>query len=228
MTDMIQEFEKTLPLLKTDADGFAKRLKNIDWDGAEDRDQALLRAALMAVRSAEREIARQKARIQKLESLSMTDENTGLLNRRGFQRELTRALSAARRKSQKGILVICDLDGFKNINDTYGHAAGDAVIAQIAKLLQENVRESDSVARLGGDEFAILMIDTDEEKATKRAQELNQIVNNFVVGWNGNKIPARASFGVACIDPQVTASQLYHNADLAMYEHKRNNHIKTA
>ena len=223
-SSFIQEFEQSFPNLPLDFQSFAKRLKKINLNEARedsDRNQILLRTALIAVRAAEKELAAQRARIQDLESMTMTDESTGLLNRRGFQREIRKALSGARRKGKKGILVICDLDGFKEINDTYGHSAGDFVLSQIAGLLQGNVRGSDSVARMGGDEFAILMLDTTEERAETRAAELSKIINSFKTEWNGIPIPIKASFGIAPLDSTYSPNDLYNAADQAMYRHKR-------
>ncbi len=220
----IQEFEKSFPNLPLDFNSFARKLEKVNLDLNEDSEaarEALLRTALIAVRAAEREIAKQKARINKLESLSMTDEATGLLNRRGFYKEVTRALSGARRRDKKGVLVICDMDGFKAINDTYGHAAGDEVLVQIAELLNQYVRKSDAVARLGGDEFAILMVDATEEKAAERARDLSTLINGYLVRWQGETIPVCASFGITTLDPSVEPAELYKAADMAMYEHKR-------
>ena len=227
----ILEFEKSFPNLPLDFNAFARKLRKVDIESTTDdaeAHEALLRTALIAVRAAEREIARQKSRINKLESLSVTDETTGLLNRRGFQREIARALSGARRRNKKGVLVVCDLDGFKAINDTYGHAAGDEVLMQISELLNEHVRKTDAIARLGGDEFAILMVDASTEKAAERAMQLSQIINSYVVNFQGQSIPVNASFGLTTIDPSVSASDLYKAADMAMYDHKRNKAVKTA
>src|SRR3546814_4310772 len=82
-------------------------------------------------------------RSRSLESLSVTDEMTGLLNRRGFGLELSRALARARRQNESGLLVMCDLDNFKAINDTYGHPAGDAILRAVGKALKRNTRESE-------------------------------------------------------------------------------------
>ncbi len=227
----IQEFEKTFPNLPLDFNSFARKLSRIEIDmegEAKDTQEAILRTALIAVRAAEREIAKQKARINKLESLSSTCEATGLLNRRGFYKEVARALSGARRRNKKGVLVICDLDGFKSINDTYGHAAGDEVLVQVSELLMQHVRKSDAVARLGGDEFAILMVDASAEKAAERARQLSLIINGYLVRWQGETIPVTASFGLTTLDPTANASDLYKAADLAMYEHKRNKSKKSA
>lgn len=223
-TSFIQDFEQNFPNLPLDFQSFAKKLKKVNLDESRDdaeRNHILLRTALIAVRAAERELAKQRARINDLESMTMTDESTGLLNRRGFQREIRKALSGARRKGKKGILVICDLDGFKEINDTHGHIAGDQVLTEIAAILQENVRGTDSVARLGGDEFAILMMDACEERAEKRATELSAIINSHMAKIDGKEIPVKASFGIAALDSTASAADLYNAADKAMYEHKR-------
>jgi diguanylate cyclase (GGDEF)-like protein len=223
-TSFIQDFENSFADLPLDFKSFAKKLRSIDSDSvnkAEAQQQMLLRTALIAVRAAEREIARQQARIHTLESLSVTDETTGLLNRRGFQREMTRALSGSKRRSGQGILVICDLDGFKAINDTHGHAAGDEVLLQVAELLHQYVRKTDSVARIGGDEFAILMLDASVELANQRAQELQNAINSLLVRWQDSSIRVQASFGVSVIDPAMDAATLYQAADSAMYQHKK-------
>src|SRR3546814_1418393 len=95
---------------------------------------------------------------------------TGLLNRRGFGLELSRALARARRQNESGLLVMCDLDNFKAINDTYGHPAGDAILRAVGKALKRNTRESDYVARVGGDEFAVR-----SEEHTSELQSLLRI-----------------------------------------------------
>src|SRR3546814_19486078 len=103
----------------------------------------LLDALRTAAAEAEQTLALQRARIRYLESLSVTDEMTGLLNRRGFGLELSRALARARRQNESGLLVMCDLDNFKAINDTYGHPAGDALLRAVGQALK---RDRKSVA----------------------------------------------------------------------------------
>ncbi len=220
----INEFDGNFSGISLDFSSFAKRLRKVNLSAsslATSDDQNLLRTALIAVRAAEQEIAEQKTRINQLENLAITDETTGLLNRRGFHREMSRALSSAKRKSKKGVLVICDLDGFKSVNDTHGHAAGDEVLVRVADLLNENVRLSDSVARLGGDEFAILMMDTSVSKAKERATELSRLVNSLIVEWQGQEIGVKASFGLVPLEADMTAAELYKQADAEMYQHKR-------
>src|SRR5208283_4427993 len=106
---------------------------------------------------AEHVIRSQAEHIRRLESLAMTDELTGLLNRRGFMMALQRELSMAKRDSAaNGIVAMIDLDGFKSVNDTWGHNVGDDYLQSVAEALLGLVRSSDIVARLGGDEFAII------------------------------------------------------------------------
>ena len=96
------------------------------------------------------------------------DVLTPLLNRRAFMREVQRAIAVARRHDIPASVIFFDLDGFKAINDRYGHAAGDAALVAVAQRLQHDVRESDVVGRLGGDEFAILLQHADRDAATER------------------------------------------------------------
>ncbi|MGB0671551.1 MAG: GGDEF domain-containing protein, partial [Rhodospirillales bacterium] len=157
--------------------------------------------ALDAAQAAEAHLAEVTRRLAHLEKLAMTDELTTLLNRRGFQEELMRVLSNASRYGEHGILVYVDLDGFKPINDTYGHLAGDDVLKRVAQLLRENVRSTDYVARLGGDEFAVLLTRTDWDNGLMRAELLETLLNNAYTGWEGRMIPIRASFGIQAYHP---------------------------
>ncbi len=179
------------------------------------------RNALVAVLDAERRMVQQRDRIMYLERLTMTDELTGLLNRRGFQAQLRRALAAANRYEERGLLAYVDLDGFKPVNDTYGHAAGDEVLRQVARVLNDNVRDTDCVGRLGGDEFAILLTRTSPKDGVKRARWLEELVNTTVVDWQGRNIALRASFGFQRYGPKDDEHELLKRADSAMYNAKR-------
>src|SRR5258708_38522779 len=100
-----------------------------------------------------RKLQQQRGRMEYRESLSVTDELTQIKNRRGFMTDLQRALAESKRNGNGGVLLMIDLDGFKAINDTHGHAAGDEVLIHAAGVLNGHIRPSDTVARLGGDEF---------------------------------------------------------------------------
>jgi len=176
--------------------------------------------ALAAASDAERLLAVQQERIAELELLALTDELTGLLNRRAIEAEMDHALAAARRYDERGVLVYMDLDGFKAINDTYGHAADDEVLRQVARVLEKNVRDSDRVGRLGGDEFAILLARTSWEDGLKRADAIDHVVNTTVIDWNGYILALKASFGVHQYNANDSDGDILNHADKAMYKIK--------
>jgi len=180
----------------------------------------LLRETMRRLQEAERIMAEQQERIEYLETLSTTDELTGLLNRRGFMAALRRELAAARRTGQGGILLIVDLDDFKSINDDHGHVAGDAYLQQAARILTESVRSHDIVARIGGDEFAVLLTQVDSEAGLARAESLTQRFNTSTLSWQQTSLPLRASFGSTPFKPGDQEDALVRRADIGMYKNK--------
>jgi diguanylate cyclase (GGDEF)-like protein len=182
--------------------------------------------ALIAATHAERRIVELRQRIAQLERLAMTDELTGLLNRRGFETELQRTLALASRYDEPGLLVYVDLDGFKLVNDTYGHAAGDTVLKCVGRLLTDNLRCTDFVGRLGGDEFAVLLPRTSQKRGANRIRALRRMLNPVAVLWNGATITVRASLGVQAYgtDNAADGAQLLSRADSSMYQTK---HLRT-
>ena len=187
----------------------------------DEAGRRLLEDLLDIAADADRRIAEQCARIRHLEDLSITDELTGLLNRRGFRLEFERALARARRRGETGVLLLCDLDGFKPVNDTFGHPAGDAVLRAVADLLRGRTRHSDYVARLGGDEFAVIMTDTTPQRAAARAARLRLRLNQMEIGWNEARIPVSASFGIAAYGPDSQFDGLMMSADRDLYRDKQ-------
>ena len=175
-------------------------------------------------------IAEQRERIAYLESLTTTDELTGLLNRRGFYGHFRRELAAARRHGgdghsghsghSGGVLVIIDLDGFKRINDTHGHMAGDAYLRQVARLLAGTVREQDVVARLGGDEFALLLTGMDAACGAVRARQIAEAAGRHSVQWNNAELPVRFSYGVQPYGADDREEEVIRLADSLMYSNK--------
>ncbi len=181
-----------------------------------------METALISARKTELHVAELQEKIVDLERLAMTDELTGLLNRRGFPCRLSQAISAAKRYNDYGVLIYVDLDNFKPINDTFGHAAGDEVLRHVARLLQENVRDFDTVGRLGGDEFTVLLSRTSFEGGLKRAETLDAIINSSFLHWNGRPIGISASLGVLVFGPEASdPMELLNQADSAMYKNKR-------
>lgn len=184
------------------------------------RAESLIRRLLESLGEAEQRLMAQDTRIRHLESLSLTDELTGLMNRRGFDAELTRALARAQRHNETGVLLMCDLDRFKAINDTYGHPAGDAVLKAVGSLLDRTVRTSDAVARLGGDEFAALLIDAAVEAVSSRIADLREALSGLIVEYDGLRVVASASLGYTVYGPNSDKETVMALADKALYRVK--------
>jgi diguanylate cyclase (GGDEF)-like protein len=185
-------------------------------------DRDTVDRALIAATDAQHRIVELRERIAQLEKLAMTDELTGLLNRRGFERELQRTLALASRYEEPGLLVYVDLDGFKLVNDTYGHAAGDAVLKRVSRLLTDNLRCTDFVGRLGGDEFAMLLPRTSAKGGANRIRALRRLLDPVIVIWEGATITVHASFGVQTYggDTGADGARLLSRADASMYQTK--------
>jgi diguanylate cyclase (GGDEF)-like protein len=175
--------------------------------------------ALAAAAAAGQRIADLEERLAHLESLSVTDELTGVLNRRGFLRELSRAVAAATRGGPRGVLILGDLDGFKAINDRHGHRAGNELLRQVATALQSRVRQNDVVGRLGGDEFALLLIGATLPNARRKCVCFNRALTGAMV--DALAVPLSVSFGVVAYDGSEDPEALLHRADMAMYAEKR-------
>jgi len=166
-------------------------------------------------------LSEQAKRISYLEELATSDELTNVLNRRGFEAELKRILARARRTAEHGALVYIDLDEFKPVNDTYGHAAGDEVLRKVAHTLLEQTRDMDVVGRLGGDEFAVILVNADRDNALNRAETLNKSLNEASITWEGQILAIQASFGLQTYQSDDDAHDLLRSADAAMYKIKQ-------
>jgi diguanylate cyclase (GGDEF)-like protein len=158
---------------------------------------------------------------RELRYLALTDDLTCLFNRRGFFAAATQQLKLARRNSQTLLLLFCDVDDLKTINDTFGHQEGDLALIRTADALEQSFRGSDILSRLGGDEFVVLAPET-----SKQTQEiiLRRLENNLKKsGGKERRYDLSLSVGVARFDPNhaVTLGELMVQADKAMYEKKR-------
>jgi diguanylate cyclase (GGDEF)-like protein/PAS domain S-box-containing protein len=166
----------------------------------------------------------------RLQHLVDHDPLTGLLNRRGFEDALDAHLAHTHRYGASGALLVIDLDGFKYINDTLGHTAGDELIVTCATALRRRLRESDVLARLGGDEFAVLLPAASPEQAQVVAGALVRAVREQAAGFGGQHAAnVTASIGVAIFDGAGrTADAMLVNADLAMYDAKESGKDRAA
>jgi diguanylate cyclase (GGDEF)-like protein/PAS domain S-box-containing protein len=192
----------------------------IEWASVPIRDEDLIYGVA-------RDVTERKALEQELERLSQRDPLTGVYNRRRFDEELDARLREARRYDRSGALLLIDLDRFKAINDEYGHAAGDRALREVARVLDENTRGTDTVARdsegllarVGGDEFAVLLADVDEGAAAMVGERLVAALEATEVRCEGKPIPLAISVGIAHFDggEPVDADRLFSRADRAMY-----------
>lgn len=149
------------------------------------------------------------------------DAHTGLLNRRRFQKEVLQWTAHALRYRHVMALMFVDLDKFKDVNDTYGHAAGDRYLATVADILRKAFRATDHLARWGGDEFAILLPETQGAQAMEVANKLLKLFNDTTLEYEGRQIPMSASIGISLFPTHTRdANEFIAFADAAMYEAK--------
>jgi diguanylate cyclase (GGDEF)-like protein len=158
---------------------------------------------------------------EKLRSISITDELTGLYNRRGFFAMAEQQLKIAKRMNKATLLLSADMDNLKEINDTLGHKEGDVALIDTANILRKSFRESDIIARIGGDEFVVLQI----EKADANANTMtNRLQNNLAIYNTNRNKKLSISAGTFYCEPEFCYSieELLIEADKLMYRHKKN------
>lgn len=156
----------------------------------------------------------------KLKETSFKDEVTGLYNRRFFSLRLEEEISRFRRFNHPVSVVVLDLDGFKSVNDEFGHAVGDETLRDVGQILMKHSRGINVVSRYGGDEFAVLLVETSKSGARLYADRIRQVVATFPYS-HGKRVTA--SFGVASLpdDEASTSEELFRAADGALYAAKR-------
>jgi diguanylate cyclase (GGDEF)-like protein len=165
-------------------------------------------------------VGRAYNRVQlQLAEMVLNDAMTGCLNRRGFDQALTREVARSSRASSELSLVAIDLDHFKNVNDTFGHVAGDGVLRDFGKLLTQAARAGDMVGRVGGEEFSVLLPDTGLAGATLVAQRLCDRIRKHVFTVDGKRVMITASFGVVSTRPgrDESDANLTQRGDEALY-----------
>ena len=151
------------------------------------------------------------------------DSLTGLMNRQEFEQRLKRAISSSKRDLTEHALCFLDLDQFKLVNDTCGHAAGDEMLRQIGSLLSTNVRSRDTLARLGGDEFALLMEHCGIEQAHQACEQLISLFQHFRFHWEEHVFTVGVSIGLSIIDQHIKDNtEAMDNVDMACYAAKNN------
>lgn len=165
-------------------------------------------------------VATLEATIGELDRLASHDPLVGLANRRSFLANLENLIARVERYGGPAAMMFIDVDGLKQINDTFGHGAGDAALVQIAKTLVETARKSDCVARLGGDEFAMLLERADELSAWQMGLRVVERVVGSQICVNGRWLRLSVAVGATAIRPGDTPQSVMARADKAMYRVK--------
>jgi diguanylate cyclase (GGDEF)-like protein len=152
---------------------------------------------------------------------AVTDELTGLANRRRFLAQMDAEVARSRRSGSPLAIVLSDLDDFKQVNDKYGHEAGDRTLRAFADILREAVRDVDLPVRLGGEEFAVLLPDTDLVGGANLAERLRTTLEKHEIQSGASRIRVTASFGVSCYPLAASSDDLLVDADRRLYDAKR-------
>lgn len=177
-------------------------------------------AGLAALERLTAELAELHEKLAAAEELADRDALVPVLNRRAFLRELHRTMSEVERYKSPAAVVYIDLDGFKALNDNYGHPAGDAVLHHVGRMLMDSVRESDVVGRLGGDEFGVILNRATKDEAHAKAWSLSEKINSSAIMHAGVAHRVRASLGVHAIEVREDPETAIARADEAMYAEK--------
>jgi diguanylate cyclase (GGDEF)-like protein len=162
-------------------------------------------------------------KVPALERKTEIDVKTGLFNHGYFKQQVASELSRAIRFDRPLTIIMADLDLLRNINNTYGHLAGDEVLMGVAKILKQSIREYDVAARFGGEEFAILLPETTIQQAYERIESIRKTIEGieFTIPTSDSPIRATMSFGIACRETlSQTIDEIIHNADAALYHSK--------
>jgi diguanylate cyclase (GGDEF)-like protein/PAS domain S-box-containing protein len=215
----LRQFVKKIPNAYLEVPVMTKNGREI-WLG-QNTQLVLEQNSVVGFQAIARDITERKLALEELQNLSLTDELTGLYNRRGFLTLAEQQLKHAERSAEQSVLVFADLDGLKQINDRYGHQEGSNAIVKAAQILKETFRASDIIGRLGGDEFTVLATVDSTERAEAIKTRLQQKLH-AVKARDHAPYDLSLSIGLALLDPQshLSIDDLIRKADAAMYEHK--------
>ena len=166
------------------------------------------------------QVARLESRCEDLDREAHRDALAPVANRRGLVRQLDMLIARRDRYNTPAALLFVDVDGLKSLNDSFGHAAGDAALIYLAELMVGAVRQTDLVARLGGDEFAILLDHADETSAMEIADRLVNAAADSDFIYHGQPLPLSVAVGITAIEQGDTAEAVLDRADQEMYRDK--------
>lgn len=162
-----------------------------------------------------------KIAVAELERVSERDTLTPLFNRRYFLTAIHHRIARFERHAERAAVVFVDVNQLKYINDSFGHAAGDFALMEIAKRLAESIRATDVAARIGGDEFGLILDQSSEEGARAQTNRLGEVLSASPALYDGHEIPLSACFGIAMLQTGMTESDILAAADRDMYRSKQ-------
>ncbi len=236
LSKLMEEFHRLIKEHKEYADKKEEELSNIEKKAIESELTPLILELLMHIRDIKaqnerflRRIEEQqhmieelKERLEQAETEANIDYLTNTFNRRSFERALKEAFDEYKKRQAIFSLMLIDLDGFKRVNDLYGHSAGDLVLRRVAYILRQNLRAKDILARWGGDEFAILMPGTRKEQALSVAERLKNAVENIEIVIEGQNVKLSFSYGVVEFEDRFSSvEEIIKEADELMYHQKK-------
>lgn len=222
-----ENFRDRYIIMLTGEDEQQDKVEGLDLGADDYVTKPFQHAELLArVRAAKRIVdlqAELKERNAALGRLSITDGLTGLNNHRHFQDELLRAFEESDRYDRPLSLALIDIDFFKKINDTHGHAAGDEVLREVSRIFTDSIRAADVAARYGGEEFTIMMPETDLAEGVQVAEKIRSLIENHTFHTEAGDLPITVSIGVATYprSRMHSARELIEAADKALYRAKR-------
>ena len=222
------EFRNRYIIMLTGEDEQEDKVQGLDLGADDYITKPFQYPELMArIRAAKRIVDLQKELIEankRLELLSITDGLTRLHNHRHFQDELARAFEESQRYQRPLALAMADIDFFKKINDTWGHAVGDEVLRAVAKKFRDSIRSTDLAARYGGEEFTVMMPETELQDAIAFAEKMRALIAAEPVETQAGPVPVTVSIGVAAapFTRTHTSRELIVASDKALYRAKKN------
>jgi len=196
-----------------------QKMSKSNIDSADDITQQL--EALQArIKEAQAEVEHYKQRAVKLHMETLTDTLTGMSNRRAVDKKLIEEFTRFQRYGHPCSLLICDLDEFKIINDTFGHSTGDTVLKKVAHIIKGSLRACDFVGRYGGEEFMVILPDTPADGATAAAEKLRMTVDDSDFFYDTEDVNVTISIGVSQFNKDDDYGVVFDRADKALYEAK--------
>ena len=170
-----------------------------------------------------------KEKAEKLEEESRIDTLTKIYNRKSYDDKVEETIASLKRYKTPSSLLLCDIDCFKKINDTYGHKIGDLALIKFASLLKEKVRATDFLARYGGEEFVIILPNTPLDNARSAGESIRAYINKSVFSYKEHEVLLTVSIGISMFQDEDTASSVFERADQALYlaKHSGRNVVKT-